>query len=156
MDLTVQLSNPRDGLLQLAGQDISTKTAPSSQEPNGVPAPSGRRPARQPQRRLKQREVEALVAAYRGGLTMRDLARAFGVHRVTVSAHLRQHGVPIRGQGLDDKVVREAARLYEAGWSSWKLSQRFGVTPNTALAALRKAGVPIRPRRGGPPARRSA
>lgn len=87
---------------------------------------------------------------------MKDLARTFGIHRITVSTHLHQHGVPVRGQGLDDKDVPEAARLYEAGWSSQKLGERFGLTPNTILTALRKAGVSIRPGQGGPPRRRSS
>jgi hypothetical protein len=90
------------------------------------------------------------VAAYRSGMTMKKLASVFGIHRLTVSAHLRQHEVMIRGRGLDEQDVPEAARLYEAGWSSLMLSERFGVTPNTVLTALRKVGVQIRPRRGGP------
>lgn len=87
---------------------------------------------------------------------MRELATAFGIHRLTVSAHLRQHGVAIRGRGLDHEDVPEAARLYEAGWSSLMLSEKFGVTPNTILSALRTAGVRVRPGRGGPPASRQA
>lgn len=85
---------------------------------------------------------------------MKDLAKTLGIHRVTVSSHLRQHGVAVRGQGLDRKDVPEAARLYAAGWSSQKLGRRFGVIPNTILTALRKAGVRIRPAQGGPPRRR--
>lgn len=81
---------------------------------------------------------------------MTELASVFGIHRLTVSAHLRQHEVMIRGRGLADQDVPEVARLYEAGWSSLMLSEKFGVTPNTVLAALRKVGVHIRPRRGGP------
>jgi DNA-binding CsgD family transcriptional regulator len=86
-------------------------------------------------------------------MTMKDLARTFGIHRVTVSAHLRQHGVSIRGQGLDAKHVPEAAHLYEDGWFSLRLAEKFGVTPNTVLTALRNVGVQIRPGQGGPPRR---
>lgn len=87
---------------------------------------------------------------------MKELADDVGIHRLTVSAHLRQRGVPIRGRGLHDEDLPEAARLYEAGWSSWQLSQKFDVTPNTVLSALRKAGVAVRPRQGGPPPRKPA
>jgi DNA-binding CsgD family transcriptional regulator len=122
----------------------------SSQEAKTEPAPQGHRPVRRRQRRLRLHEIEALVAAYRGGMTMNDLARTFGVHRLTVSAHLRQHAVPIRRRGLDQKDVPEAARLYEAGWSSLRLGEKFGVSPDTVLAALRRARVRIRPGKGGP------
>lgn len=81
---------------------------------------------------------------------MKDLALAFGVHRVTVSAHLRQHGVPIRKPGLNGEDVPEVARLYEAGWSSLSLAEKLSVTPHTVVSALRQAGVRIRPGKGGP------
>lgn len=82
---------------------------------------------------------------------MKELAAAFGIHRVTVSAHLRENGVRIRMQGLDAQDVPEAARLYEEeAWSAWMLSEKFGVSPKTILTALRKAGVRIRPARAGP------
>jgi DNA-binding CsgD family transcriptional regulator len=63
---------------------------------------------REPQRRLKPHEIEALVAAYRGGMTMKDLARTFGIHRVTVSAYLRQQVVQIRGRA---SATRMSLRL---------------------------------------------
>lgn len=37
-----------------------------------------------------------MIAAYQAGMTMKELAGAFGIHRTTVSAHLREHGVPSR------------------------------------------------------------
>jgi DNA-binding CsgD family transcriptional regulator len=88
-------------------------------------------------------------------MTMKDLARTFGIHRVTVSAHLRQHGVSIRGQGLNPKDIPQAAHLYEQGWSSLTLAEKFGVSPDTVLTALRKAGIRIRPGQGGPPRRQA-
>jgi DNA-binding CsgD family transcriptional regulator len=144
VDLSVQLSNPRDALRRVAEQDIFTLQVPGT---DGIRGPKR---VSQPQRRLKPHQIEALVAAYRGGMTMRELAAAFGVHRSTVSAHLHQRGIAIRGRGLDDGHLPEAVHLYEAGWSSLKLGERFSVTPNTVLAALRKAGVRIRPAQGGP------
>lgn len=91
-----------------------------------------------------------MIAAYQAGMTMKQLAAVFGIHRNTVSEHLRQRGVRIRMQGLSDKDIPEAARLYEAGWSSLMLGEKFGVTPDTILVALRRAGVQIRPGQGSP------
>lgn len=137
--LTVKLSNPRAALHGLAEQGVRVLSDPPTEESRTGSPPSNGCPTRQPQRRLKPYEIEALIAAYRDGMTtMKDLARAFGIHRVTVSAHLRSSGGQARGQGLHDEDVPEAARLYEAGWSSLRLGEKFGVAPDTVLTTLRR------------------
>jgi predicted DNA binding protein len=50
---------------------------------------------------LKPAQVDALVAGYRSGSTMKDLAGEFGVDRRTVSTYLRRAEVPVRRGGLD-------------------------------------------------------
>lgn len=150
MDLNVsgQLSNAQPALEALADLDI------------GVPLDSSREKAHPPDRiprlnprtsrPLKPTQVNALIAGYQLGKTMKELAAEFGVNRLTVSAHLRRAGVPIRRCGLDHDQADEAVRLYKAGWSSRCLAARFGVSADTVLKALRSAKVSIRPRRGGP------
>ena len=118
------------------------KTRPSDQVPRRHPRTS---------RPLKPAQIDALIAGYEAGKTMKDLAVEFGINRLTVSAHLRRAGVPLRRSGLDTEQTAEAARLYDAGWSPVKLAERFGVSADTVLIALRRAAVVIRPRRGGPP-----
>jgi DNA-directed RNA polymerase specialized sigma24 family protein len=103
---------------------------------------------------LKPVQVDALIAGYRAGRTMKELAVEFGVDRRTVSTHLRRAEIATRQRGLDEEQVQEAADLYEAGWSSGRLAERFDVSADNVLKDLRRAGVSIRPRRGGP-ARRS-
>ena len=85
---------------------------------------------------------------------MKELASEFGIHRTTVSSHLTEHGVSVRGGGLDQDQTAEAVRLYEQGWSSGRLSEKFGVSADTVLTVLRRARVSIRPRRGGPHGRK--
>jgi DNA-directed RNA polymerase specialized sigma24 family protein len=105
-----------------------------------------RRPKIQAQRRLKQAQVTALVEGYRLGQSMKELASTFGIHRTTVTAHLHERGVAVRGLGQVDTA--DAARLYQQGWSSRRLGEKFGISANTVLRSLRQAGVPIRPPRG--------
>ena len=95
------------------------KTRPSDQVPRRHPRTS---------RPLKPAQIDALIAGYEAGKTMKDLAVEFGINRLTVSAHLRRAGVPLRRSGLDTEQTAEAARLYDAGWSSMKLAERFGVS----------------------------
>jgi hypothetical protein len=94
-------------------------------------------PRRKPRtaRPLKPAQIDALIAGYRTGKTMK--------------AHLRRASVIPRRGGLDQGRAAEATRLYEAGWSSGRLAKRFNVSADNVLKALRGAGVTIRPRRGG-------
>jgi lambda repressor-like predicted transcriptional regulator len=97
---------------------------------------------------LKPGEIARLVAGHQTGATVRELAGQFGIHRKTVSAHLRREGVTIRPRGLQPSEVDEAARLYGQGWSTVGLGKTFGVSSHTIGAALRAAGVAIRTRSG--------
>jgi hypothetical protein len=99
---------------------------------------------------LKPAQVEALVAGYQIGKTMKELAGEFGINRLRGSTHVRRAGVRTRRGGLDEGQAVEATRVYEAGWSSGKHAERFNVSADNVLKALRDAGVTIGPRRGGP------
>jgi DNA-binding CsgD family transcriptional regulator len=105
-------------------------------------------PSSRVQRRLKPGQIARLVAGYRAGATARELAGQFGIHRDTVTAHLRREGVAIRQRGLRPDQTDEAARLYGHGWSTVRVGKKFGVSNHTISAALRNAGIPIRTRSG--------
>lgn len=104
-------------------------------------------------RRLRPAEVDELVAAYRSGATIRELAAQFGVHRATVGQHLAAQGVDTQPPALHPDDVPAAADLYRAGWSLARIAEKFGTTDDTVWRRLREVGVEMRPRRGG---RRSA
>lgn len=115
--------------------------------------PAGLRPApsrlrQQLQRRLQPEEITDLVDAYSGGTGIKELAQIFRIHRHTVMAHLRRHGLDSR-HGVIERHLQEATRLYEAGSSLASVGRRFDVHASTVLRALRAAGVVIRPRQGG-------
>lgn len=100
---------------------------------------------------LTDAEVNGLVAAYEAGATLRELAKQFHIHRVTVAAHLAGCGVPVRHRGLDAGQAKEATRLHQAGWALVQLSRRFEVDAQTVRQTIARQGVPIRP--GGRPRR---
>lgn len=58
--------------------------------------PPERAVVRQAHRRLSQTEVANLISAYREQVPVKELAHRFGIHRVTVTALLRRHGVELR------------------------------------------------------------
>ena len=98
--------------------------------------------------RLSERQVTALVDACRAGATVYELAARFGIHRVTVSAHLHRRGVSVRRQGLDAEGVAHAVRLYEGGWSVARIGDRLGVDGGTVWAALKTQGLRLRDTHG--------
>jgi hypothetical protein len=99
VDVSGQLSNPRAPLCQLTDQEIGT--------PYGL-APEKAQPARQipransrTARPLKPAQVDALIAGYQSGKTMKELALEFGMDRRTVSTYLRRAEVAVRRGGID-------------------------------------------------------
>jgi DNA-binding CsgD family transcriptional regulator len=86
---------------------------------------------------LKPPQIEALVAGYEAGKTMKELAVEFDINRLTVSGHLLRAAVQIRKGGLDDEEMVEVSHLYDAGWSSGRLAERNDVSADTVLKALR-------------------
>jgi hypothetical protein len=99
---------------------------------------------RQNQRRLNNAEVGKLIREYEEGALVKELAGRFGIHRLTVTALLRQHGVKLRRVGLAPDDIPAAGRLYAQGWSLARLGAEYGVDSTTVWRALLAAGVAMR------------
>ncbi len=101
------------------------------------------------QRRLAPGEVAELVAAYRRGVPVEDLAAAFRVHRTTVLGHVRRHGVPKRERrALQGEDLGRAAQLYAEGRSAAWVAVQFGVAASTVQRALKEPVLPCGPEGG--------
>jgi hypothetical protein len=85
-----------------------------------------------------------LINEYEKQSSVKELAQRFGIHRLTVTALLRRHGVERRRSGLTSKDIPTAAAFYEQGWSCARLGERFDVDSTTVWRALRSAGVAMR------------
>jgi len=99
----------------------------------------------QPQKRHSDGEVVDLVAAYRAGASVYELAEQFGCRRQTVSAWLKSQGVQMRGRPLTPAQIDEAERLYAAGRSLASVGEQLGVWSSTVRKYLRTRGVVMRP-----------
>ena len=104
----------------------------------------------QRQRRLSQDETLSLAKMYKDGLTVRELAQAFDIHRTTVLAHLERQGVDRRRclRRLTDAEVETAACIYTDGNSLKTTATYFAVDAETLRREFKTAGVAIRPRNG--------
>ena len=117
----------------------------------GLPALLRRRPRRtkprkprQTQHRLTSQQAERLVAEYRAGAAMKELASRWDLHRTTVAAHMRRAGVELRRHGVPADRLDEAVRLYNEGWSLQRLAERYDCDEETVRQALKRAGVRLR------------
>jgi IS30 family transposase len=117
-------------------------------DPDAVGLEVGTQRIRQKQHRLTTEERELLVAAYRSGLTLDELAEAFNVHPATAANHLKRRNVNRRGRRLSTDDVADIEAAYKKGLSLAQIGRQFAVTPTTINYWLRKRGVALRPRSG--------
>jgi DNA-binding transcriptional ArsR family regulator len=105
-----------------------------------------KRSTRPPKRakRLNDTELARLGARYGSGVTVYELAIEFGVHRTTISQHLKAAGVQMRLQPLSEQEVGTAATLYATGLSLANVGQQLGVNASTVYQALKQHGVEMR------------
>jgi DNA-directed RNA polymerase specialized sigma24 family protein len=94
--------------------------------------------------KLTPQQIAELVQGYKDGQTVYALADRFGIHRVTVSAHLHRHGVQLRRQGLSPLDVTHAQLLYAQGWSLARIGTRLTVDAHTVRRALKATGIRMR------------
>jgi DNA-binding CsgD family transcriptional regulator len=99
---------------------------------------------KQHQRRLPPEEVAGLVAEYRAGDTMTLLAERYGVHPMTVTAHLKRAGLDLTPKRMSESEIDDAVQLYTAGWSLERIADRLGVTAMTVQRRLVARGLPRR------------
>jgi hypothetical protein len=98
----------------------------------------------QPQKRLTEDEVTEMVAGYRAGSTILELASRHDCDRKTVIRYLKLNCVETRYRRLSPTHIDEAVRLYESGLSLIKVGKKVGADPKTVKARLIERGVEMR------------
>ena len=165
MDLWGRLSNPPDAIETVAAQGFAasrgdTKSAESGPETaaegsHREPLEDKGRLSNPVQRRLSTTEIDVLIAAYRAGATINELADQYGIHRSTVATMLDRDHVERHHSrtAWTSKTLADAAGLYANGLSLAAVAARYGIDPQTVANRFRRAGIPVRTRRGWPPQR---
>jgi DNA-binding CsgD family transcriptional regulator len=108
------------------------------------------RTKRRVQKHLRPAEIADLVAGYKNGATVYQLAGQYQIHRNTVSKLLELQGVPRRGRPLSPVQIEQVVALYASGQSLAKIAPKLECDPGTVRLALLKAGVRMRDSRGQP------
>jgi DNA-binding transcriptional ArsR family regulator len=98
------------------------------------------------QLRLGSTDVDAMAADYiEGGQPIYELAAKYGVHRVTVSQHLRSRGLTLGRQPLNEAEVRRAKELRGRRLTFKATGETLGRGTTTARAAVSRNDQPSTP-----------
>ncbi len=93
---------------------------------------------------LTPAQVDELVERHVAGESVGGLAKAHGIHRATVTAHLGRRGAR-RRLGLTDEQVRRADRLYQRGMTLDEIATELGTSQRTVGRAIASLGIARRP-----------
>jgi lambda repressor-like predicted transcriptional regulator len=163
VDLWGRLSNPSEAIETVAAQGFAASPGESEtveSRPSTAPESTQRTPSEEKgrlsnpiQRRLSPTDTDDLIAAYRSGTTINELAHRYRIHRSTVTATLNRHHVERHHSQTEwtSEILADAADLYASGLALAAVAARYGVDPQTVANRFRRAGIPVRPRRGWPP-----
>jgi len=146
--LTGQTSNPGAPLMRLLRLNRDDEAAVALAVGRPMTTVSG--VVKQTQRRLTLEQQAEVVRRYQAGAQMNYLAQHYGVHRSTVSAVLKRHGISTRQSGLSADQVRRAVLLYEQSKSLAVIGKLLGVDAGTVHTRLREQGVRMRSTQGRP------
>lgn len=89
---------------------------------------------------LTPTQVDELVARHKTGEGVVMLAKAYGVHRATVTDHLNRRGAR-RQLGLTEAEVERAGRLYQRGMTLDEIAAELGTSQRTVGRAVVSLGV---------------
>jgi len=140
--LTGQLSNPYAPLLRLLRLNRGDEAAVALAVGRPMTPVSGG--VKQKQRRLTLEEQTEVVRRYQAGAQMNYLAQHYQIHRRTVSAILKRHGVEPRRQELSSEQIQHAVLMYAQGNSLTVIGAKLGVDSGTVHIRLREQGVQMR------------
>jgi predicted DNA-binding protein YlxM (UPF0122 family) len=103
---------------------------------------------KQVQRRLTLEQQAVVVRRYQAGAQMGYLAQHYRIHRRTVSAILKRHGVEPRRQELSSEQIQHAVLMYAQGNSLAVIGSTLCVDTSTVHDRLREQGVIMRDTHG--------
>lgn len=115
--------------------------------PNTSIAPPEQTP-RLLRRRLEPARIAEIIEKYRSGAKTPSLCVEYSISKGGLLMLLRDEGVQLRCQPLNEDQVREAVALYENGASLAAIAGRFDVSYNGVRQAFVRAGIERRPRGG--------
>ncbi|WP_133162882.1 transposase family protein [Arthrobacter glacialis] len=93
---------------------------------------------------LNADEETQVVAMYLAGVTAKDVAAKFGVHRLTVSRAARRAGGRVGREPLTEREVEKAATSYTSGMSIAAVAKELSLPRESIRRQLIVASVEMR------------
>lgn len=94
--------------------------------------------------RLTKADKAEITARYSQGASSRQLAETYSVSKTSIVALLREKGISIRYQGINDSQIQEIIQHYAAGASLAATGDTYGVSAETVRNLLMKHGFTLR------------
>jgi len=79
-------------------------------------------------------------------LTVYQLADKYSCHRTAISKQLKQQGINVTRNRMDENQIETAKQLYASGLTLKQVGQQMGITKSTIRVTLANAGVSMRKR----------
>lgn len=93
--------------------------------------------------RLREEEIDRLVARFKEVRNMRTVALEFRMSRETVAKHLAARGIDTF-KSMKPTDIKRAKELYAQGMGSGRIGRMLGFDNKTVLKELKRAGVALR------------
>lgn len=101
-------------------------------------------------KKLTDSDIATAIALYSEGLSTVNIADRFGVADTTITAYLRDNGIPIDQYGTRMKKlpidVNKCVELYTNGVGLCDIAASFGVSQSAIASRLKRSGVVLRPK----------
>lgn len=98
--------------------------------------------------RIDPETIAKIVQDYQDGMTSPAIGKQYGINKGSVIRLLREAGVPVRNQPLDERHVAEAIALYRSGLSLARVGEKLQVDPGTVRRTLIARGIARRDSHG--------
>jgi hypothetical protein len=94
------------------------------------------------------KDKRTAIDLYLNGATLTEAGNSIGASNPTVSAWLKQAGIPTRSiseaKGVNPIKLDEAIKLYEEGKSSTDIAKSTGISATVILRTIKNRGIPIK------------
>ena len=101
----------------------------------------------QPHKFLSDKEITAVIQAYRSGKTTYELAEQYGCCRPAIVSALKRNGItPDKAKAKKLLNAEEVVKLYNEFHTTSEIAAKFGVSSHSVITLLRANNIPIRTR----------
>jgi DNA-binding CsgD family transcriptional regulator len=144
---TINLDVAQQGEIGIERQPVCGDGSPNNKYPQYGAEANIVHTIRQHSKRFTSDEIPSLIAEYKNGATVYELADKYGCHRNTISNTLKRNGVIVTIEKITDPGQLDGLmRLYKNGFTALQIAEKLDLGKTTVRRYLREGGVMMRTR----------